>query len=98
MKAQAHASVSDMIATAERKAFELQMEAQVEANERMQELAVSSQRIKAAETRLREGLNQLEAVLAMTRFDLEQAPGGHAPSPPGPSPWRSVTASEARDT
>lgn len=98
MKNQAHARVAEIIEAAERKAFELQMQAQVQANERMQELALSSQRIKAAENRLREGLNQLEAVLAMTGFDLEQAPGAHTPPPtPQPSPWRPVTAADRHD-
>lgn len=93
MKEQAHARATEMIEAAERKAFELQMQAQVRANEGMHELALSSQRIKDAEGRLREGLGQLEAVLAMTRFDLERAPGAHTPSPiPQPSPWRPVTA------
>ena len=105
LKDQARTRAAEMIEAAERKAFELQMATQLQANERLRELALSSQRIKVAETRLREELGQLEAVLAMTRFDLDQAaaapppPASPQPSPasPQPSPWRPVTAADGHE-
>jgi DivIVA domain-containing protein len=111
VKEQAQTKVAEIVDAAERKAFELQMEAQVEANERMRELALGSQRIKAAEARLRDGLSQLDALLTMTRFDLNQTPAApgaapaSSPSPPASptsstgqaSPWRPVTAPDGQD-
>ncbi len=98
MKDRAHARVAEMLEAAERKAFELQMDAQAQATQRMRELMVSSERIRAAEARLREGLGQIEAVLAMTRLDLDQAPGAPAPSrSEHSSPWRPVPTTGAHE-
>ena len=96
IKQRANVQVAEIIDAAQRKAFELQMEAQVQADQRMRQLALGSQRLKGAEARLREGLNQLEAVLQTTRFDLD-ASAEQPPPTPQPSPWRPVTAADGFD-